>query len=109
MSGTHDPSGPRSQTELFLFFFFTSQTKSLLVLESYIEVGQFQSTKPQYIPISEVFWRALTKLPAVYDYAAYRTLLEKFGTHYVSEGSLGGTLSIISVIDEEMEKMTSED
>lgn len=84
-----------------------TKTKRLLVLDNYVEVGQFQSTAPQYIPISEVFWRALAKLPAVYDYAAYRALLERFGTHYISEGNLGGSLSIISVIDEEMEKMTT--
>ncbi|KAM9360672.1 complement component C7 [Symphorus nematophorus] len=83
-----------------------SQTHKLLVLKSNIEVGQFQSNSPQYLPISEEFWKALVKLPSVYDYAAYRKVLERFGTHYLSEGSLGGSLKIVASIDEETERQS---
>uniref|UniRef100_A0A3Q3K8P3 Complement component C7 n=2 Tax=Monopterus albus TaxID=43700 RepID=A0A3Q3K8P3_MONAL len=81
-----------------------TQTYKLLVLKNDIEVAQFQSNSPQYLPISEELWKALDKLPSVYDYSAYRKVLERFGTHYLSEGSLGGFLKIISWIDEETEK-----
>ncbi|KAG7454191.1 complement component C7-like [Solea senegalensis] len=84
----------------------TSQTHRLLVLKNDIEVAQFQSNSPQYIPISESFWKALAKLPSVYDYAAYRKVLERFGTHYLSEGSLGGFFKAVIGIDEETEKHT---
>ncbi|XP_070690183.1 complement component C7 [Pempheris klunzingeri] len=80
-----------------------SQTHKLLVLKNDIEVAQFQSNSPQYVPISEEFWKALARLPSVYDYAAYRKVLERFGTHYLSEGNLGGSLKIIASIDEETE------
>lgn len=76
----------------------------MLVLKSDIEAAQFQSNSPQYIPISEEFWKALAKLPSVYDYAAYRKVIEMFGTHYLAEGSLGGSLEIFAMIDEETEK-----
>uniref|UniRef100_A0AAX7U5X9 Complement component C7 n=1 Tax=Astatotilapia calliptera TaxID=8154 RepID=A0AAX7U5X9_ASTCA len=66
-------------------------TKKLLVLKNDIEVAQFQTNAPRYIPISEAFWKALVKLPSVYDYSAYRKILERFGTHYLSAGSLGGS------------------
>uniref|UniRef100_A0A7N8YQG0 Complement component C7 n=1 Tax=Mastacembelus armatus TaxID=205130 RepID=A0A7N8YQG0_9TELE len=81
-----------------------TQTHKLLVLKNDIEVAQFQSSSPQYLPVSEELWKALAKLPSVYDYSAYRKVLEKFGTHYLSEGSLGGALNIISLIDEETVK-----
>lgn len=62
----------------------------MVEISSDVEVAQVQNQSPQYIPISEEFWRALYTLPVVYDYATYRPVLERFGTHYVSEGTLGG-------------------
>ncbi|XP_035514577.1 complement component C7 [Morone saxatilis] len=81
-----------------------SQIYKVLVLNNDIEIAQFQSNSPQYIPISEEFWKALVKLPSVYNYAAYKKVLERFGTHYLSEGSLGGSLKIVAKIDQETEK-----
>lgn len=75
-----------------------------MVLKNDIEVAQFQSNAPQYLPISEEFWKALVKLPSLYDYAAYRKVLERFGTHYMSEGSLGGSFKAVVKIDAETEK-----
>ncbi|KAE8292038.1 Complement component C7 Precursor [Larimichthys crocea] len=83
-----------------------SRTHKLLVLKNAIEVAQFQSNSPEYLPISEEFWKALAKLPSVYDYAAYRKVLEMYGTHYLSEGSLGGSFKVVAMIDEESEKKT---
>lgn len=80
----------------------------ILVLKNDIEVAQFQSSSPQYLPLSEELWKALVKLPTVYDYAAYRQLLERFGTHYLSEGSLGGTFKVVAKIDEETQRYMSE-
>lgn len=83
--------------------------QKLLVLKNDIEVAQFQSNSPRYIPLSEELWKALVKLPSVYDYAAYRKLLERFGTHYLSEGSLGGTFKVVAKIEEETRRYMSED
>lgn len=82
--------------------------QKLLVLKNDIEVAQFQSNSPSYIPLSEELWKALVKLPSVYDYAAYRKLLERFGTHYLSEGSLGGTFKVVAKIEEETQSYMSE-
>ncbi|XP_074493748.1 complement component C7 [Sebastes fasciatus] len=81
-----------------------TQTQKLMVLKSDIEVAQFQSNSHQYLPISEGFWKALVNLPSVYNYAAYREVLKRFGTHYLSEGSLGGSFKIIAKIDEETQR-----
>ncbi|XP_041856265.1 complement component C7 [Melanotaenia boesemani] len=86
-----------------------TQTYKLLVLKNDVEVAQFQSNSPNYLPISEEFWKALEKLPTVYDYSEYRKILERFGTHYVAEGSLGGSFKVIISIDEETEKYMLEE
>ncbi|XP_053180956.1 complement component C7 [Scomber japonicus] len=83
-----------------------TKVHKILVLKNDIEVAQFQSNSPQYLPISEEFWKALAKLPSVYDYAAYRKVLEKFGTHYLSEGNLGGSFKVVAKIDEKTERWT---
>lgn len=86
-----------------------TQNRKILILKNDIEVAQFQTNSPQYIPISEEFWKVLVKLPSVYDYSAYRKVLERFGTHYLSAGSLGGSFKVIATIDEETERtMVSE-
>ena len=77
------------------------QKTHLLVLKSNIEVGTFQNQAPQYIPISEAFWKALSGLPAVYDYTAYRAVVERFGTHYRSEGSLGGSFKAFMYVSQD--------
>uniref|UniRef100_A0A8C3G3W8 Complement component C7 n=1 Tax=Cyclopterus lumpus TaxID=8103 RepID=A0A8C3G3W8_CYCLU len=80
------------------------KTQKLLVLKNDIEVAQFQSNSHQHLPLSEGFWKALVKLPSVYNFAAYRTVLQRFGTHYLSEGSLGGSFKVVGKIDEESER-----
>lgn len=88
---------------------YSLQTKKLTVLKNKIEVAQFQSNAPRYLPLSEDFWRALGRLPLVYDYTAYRKVLERFGTHYVSEGTLGGSFEAFASFDQQTEKYSSKD
>ncbi|XP_015249550.1 PREDICTED: complement component C7-like, partial [Cyprinodon variegatus] len=62
----------------------------LIILKNRVELAQFQNSAPQYLTLSADFWKALSSLPLTYDYSAYRQVLKTFGTHYMSEGSLGG-------------------
>ncbi|XP_034565495.1 complement component C7 [Notolabrus celidotus] len=62
----------------------------LLILKNKVELAQFQNSAPQYLILSDGFWKALSSLPLTYDYSAYRQLLQTYGTHYLSEGALGG-------------------
>uniref|UniRef100_A0A3Q0R5G1 Complement component C7 n=1 Tax=Amphilophus citrinellus TaxID=61819 RepID=A0A3Q0R5G1_AMPCI len=87
-------------------FHETHDRTQILILKNDIEVAQFQTNSPEYIPISEEFWKVLVKLPSVYYYSAYRTVLERFGTHYLSAGSLGGSFKVIATIDQETERTT---
>uniref|UniRef100_A0A672JL95 Complement component C7 n=1 Tax=Salarias fasciatus TaxID=181472 RepID=A0A672JL95_SALFA len=71
----------------------------LLILKNRVELAQFQNSAPQYLTLSEGFWKALSSLPFTYDYSAYRQLLQRFGTHYLSEGSLGGEYQALLEFD----------
>uniref|UniRef100_A0AAQ4NZZ2 Complement component C7 n=1 Tax=Gasterosteus aculeatus aculeatus TaxID=481459 RepID=A0AAQ4NZZ2_GASAC len=71
----------------------------LIVLKNKVELAQFQNTAPQDLPLAEGFWKALSSLPYTYDYSAYRQLLETYGTHYLSEGSLGGEYQAFLELD----------
>ncbi|KAL4630069.1 complement component C7-like [Arapaima gigas] len=87
---------------------FNTKTHRLMVIKNQVEVAQFQNSPPEYLSLSEDFWKALSFLPTVYNYAAYRGLIEKYGTHFLSEGSLGGRYQALLYIDAEvMDKMTS--
>ncbi|KAJ7993616.1 hypothetical protein DPEC_G00256480 [Dallia pectoralis] len=76
--------------------------KHLMVVKTDVEVAQFQNSAPGYLPLSEEFWKVLVKLPTVYDYATYKTVLLGFGTHYISEGTLGGKFRAVVGIDKEI-------
>uniref|UniRef100_A0AAY5KLV0 Complement component C7 n=1 Tax=Esox lucius TaxID=8010 RepID=A0AAY5KLV0_ESOLU len=73
----------------------------LVVVKTDVDVVQFQNTAPGYLPLSEAFWKVLVKLPTVYNYATYKTVLLGFGTHYLSEGTLGGKFRAVVGLDKE--------
>lgn len=75
-------------------------------MKSDVEVAQFQNQAPEYLPLSEEFWKALRSLPVAYDYAAYYKVLERFGTHYISEGTLGGQFNLfMAASQDDMNKL----
>ncbi|RXN18382.1 complement component C7-like protein [Labeo rohita] len=83
---------------------FQSKSKNLLIMQSDVNVAQFQNQAPEYLPLSEEFWKALLSLPVSYDYAAYRNVLERFGTHYISEGTLGGQFRLFMMVGQDVMK-----
>ncbi|KAF0031238.1 hypothetical protein F2P81_015793 [Scophthalmus maximus] len=83
------------------------QTRRLIILKNKVELAQFQNSAPQYLTLSEGFWKALSSLPFTYDYSAYRRLLQTYGTHYLSEGSLGGEYQGLLQLDRQALTSTS--
>ncbi|KAM3874392.1 complement component C7-like [Diretmus argenteus] len=71
----------------------------LLILKNRVELAQFQNSAPQYLTLTEGFWRSLSSLPVTYDYSAYHRLLQTYGTHYLSEGILGGEYQALLEFD----------
>jgi complement component 7 len=84
------------------------QSHRLLIIKNQVELAQFQNTVPQYVTLAEGFWKALSSLPTTYSYPAYRSLLQTYGTHYLSEGALGGQYQALLEFDNEALKETSE-
>uniref|UniRef100_A0A8C8ERH8 Complement component C7 n=1 Tax=Oncorhynchus tshawytscha TaxID=74940 RepID=A0A8C8ERH8_ONCTS len=78
-----------------------NRNNHLLVVKNNVEVAQFQNHASGYLSLSEEFWKVLATLPTVYDYATYRMVVERFGTHYLSEGTLGGYFQALLSIDQE--------
>lgn len=79
-----------------------------MIIKNEVEVAQFQNNIPEYLPLSEEFWRALSVLPSTYDPAAYRSLLQLYGTHYMAEGSLGGQYQVLLEFDSQFMSEMSE-
>ncbi|KAL4609209.1 complement component C7-like [Arapaima gigas] len=79
----------------------------LMIIKNEVEVAQFQNSPPQYLPLAEGFWKALSALPTVYEYNSYRQILDTFGTHFLSEGSLGGQYQFLLELDWETMSETS--
>nr|XP_012772491.1 complement component C7 [Maylandia zebra] len=79
----------------------------LIILKNKVELAQFQNSAPQYLTLAEGFWKALSLLPLTYDYSAYHQVLQKYGTHYLSEGSLGGEYQALLELDRQALASTS--
>lgn len=45
------------------------------------------------------FYISLMDLPEQYDFGMYSRFLSTFGTHYVTEGTMGGTLEYVVVVN----------
>uniref|UniRef100_A0A3Q2ZM38 Complement component 7b n=1 Tax=Kryptolebias marmoratus TaxID=37003 RepID=A0A3Q2ZM38_KRYMA len=79
----------------------------LIIMKNKVELAQFQNSGPQYLTLSEGFWKALSSLPLTYDYSAYRQVLQMYGTHYLSEGSLGGEYQGLLELDQQAHSSNS--
>lgn len=77
------------------------QAHRLIILKNRVELAQFQNSAPRYLTLAEGFWKALSSLPLTYDYSAYRQLLETYGTHYLTEGTLGGEYQALLEFDQQ--------
>lgn len=49
--------------------------------------------------LHEDFYISLMELPEEYDFGMYSRFFNTFGTHYVTEGSMGGTLEYVVVVN----------
>lgn len=78
-----------------------TKTKSytLLVVKNTVEVAQFINNNPEFLQLAEPFWKELSHLPTLYDYSAYRRLIDQYGTHYLQSGSLGGDYRVLFYVD----------
>uniref|UniRef100_A0A452TPS2 Complement component C7 n=1 Tax=Ursus maritimus TaxID=29073 RepID=A0A452TPS2_URSMA len=79
----------------------TKKSYHLLVVQNTVEVAQFVNNNPEFLQLAEPFWKELSFLPSLYDYSAYRRLIDEYGTHYLQSGSLGGEYKVLFYADSE--------
>lgn len=72
-----------------------SKSNHIMVIENQVEVAQFINNRPEFLTLAEPFWRELANLPSFYEYNAYQRLIERFGTHFLQSGSLGGHYKVL--------------
>ncbi|XP_069794595.1 complement component C8 beta chain [Narcine bancroftii] len=63
-----------------------------------LQVAQFK-VKPRDLMLHYDFFQRVKQLPTAYNYGEYREIFKDYGTHYMSEGILGGTYEYIWVLD----------
>lgn len=85
--------------KLPLSFLSPTQSYQLLVVKNSVEVAQFINNNPDFLQLAEPFWKELSHLPTLYDYSAYRRLIDQYGTHYLQSGSLGGEYRVLFYLD----------
>lgn len=77
-----------------------------MVIQNTVEVAQFINNNPEFLQLAEPFWKELSYLPSLYDYSAYRRLIDRYGTHYLQSGSLGGEYKVLFYVDSEKMKQS---
>ncbi|XP_026154152.1 complement component C6 [Mastacembelus armatus] len=60
-----------------------------------LPVSTFKVKEPQDLVLSQPFLQFLHALPLEYNYALYRDIFQRFGTHYYSSGALGGHYDLL--------------
>ncbi|XP_054468408.1 complement component C6 [Anoplopoma fimbria] len=60
-----------------------------------LPVSTFKVRDPGDLVLSQPFLQFLHALPLKYNYALYRDIFQRFGTHYYSSGKLGGIYDLL--------------
>ncbi|XP_068588511.1 complement component C6 [Cebidichthys violaceus] len=60
-----------------------------------LTVSTFKVRDPEDLVLSQDFLMFLHALPLEYNYALYRDIFQRFGTHYYSSGKLGGIYDLL--------------
>nr|BAI47541.1 complement component C8 beta subunit precursor [Chimaera phantasma] len=78
--------------------------RSMYHAQMTLQVGRFQF-KPRDLMLHHEFFRRISELPTTYNYGEYREIYKDYGTHFMSEGLLGGTYEYLWVLNStQMEK-----
>ncbi|XP_063334981.1 complement component C6 [Pelmatolapia mariae] len=109
------PGSSTQSRDLFFFpiFFFSASSKShssskneafeaskkkdskFIRVNQVLPVSTFKIRDPGDLVLSQPFLQFLHALPLDYNYALYREIFQRFGTHYYSSGTLGGHYDLL--------------
>lgn len=68
-----------------------------------VETARFRMRRNS-LALDEDMLVALMELPDTYSYGPYARFMNDYGTHFVTAGTVGGTLENVLVLDKEMMK-----
>ncbi|XP_053739143.1 complement component C8 alpha chain [Synchiropus splendidus] len=77
---------------------YRSQELGFIRLLSKVHTAHFKIRSDQLM-LHEDFYMSLMELPEQYDFGMYSNFLNTFGTHYVTEGIMGGALEYVVVVN----------
>ncbi|XP_019955076.1 complement component C8 alpha chain [Paralichthys olivaceus] len=77
---------------------YKNQDLGFVRLWSKVQTAQFKM-RTNKLMLHEDFYMSLMELPEQYDFGMYSRFFNTFGTHYVTEGTMGGTLEYVVVIN----------
>ncbi|XP_070602094.1 complement component C8 beta chain [Erythrolamprus reginae] len=77
---------------------FSSTSSRFVHAHAELEVAQYKLKRQNLMLHSEFFQRIL-HLPLVYSYGEYRDLFRDYGTHYITEATLGGTYEYTLILN----------
>ncbi|KAM7378942.1 hypothetical protein PAMP_004530 [Pampus punctatissimus] len=75
-----------------------SQDLGFVRLWSKVQTAHFK-IRSNNLMLHEDFYLSLMELPEQYDFGMYSRFFNTFGTHYVTEGTMGGTLEYVVVVN----------
>lgn len=79
-------------------FSFFPQNLGFVRLWSKVQTARFK-IRTEKLMLHEDFYVALMDLPEEYDFGMYSNFINTFGTHYITEGTMGGTLEYVLVLN----------
>ncbi|MCJ8731207.1 hypothetical protein PDJAM_G00196680 [Pangasius djambal] len=104
-------SGSHSEKLLKNISQYDSKEVQFVRLLSTVETAQFKM-RSRDLMLHEDMLQSLMELPERYDFGAYSRFISEFGTHYVTQGTMGGILDYIVVLNKEVmirQKLESRD
>lgn len=78
----------------FVFLLLLQDSKFLRV-HQVLPVSTFKMRDSENLVLSQPFLQFLHALPLEYNYALYREIFQRFGTHYYHSGILGGSYDLL--------------
>uniref|UniRef100_A0A8C5H010 Complement component C6 n=1 Tax=Gouania willdenowi TaxID=441366 RepID=A0A8C5H010_GOUWI len=103
-------SQSRQQTSSNREAFKASKTKDskFFRVHQVLPISNFTMKDPSDLVLSLPFLQFLQALPLDYNYALYRDIFQRFGTHYYSSGNLGGHYDLLYQFNREELKTSGE-
>lgn len=77
---------------------YKNQDLGFIKLLSKVQTANFK-IRSNNLMLHEDFYLSLMELPEQYDFGMYSRFFNIFGTHYVTEGTMGGTLEYVVVVN----------